>query len=50
MTIRLGSLAPDFTAHSTKGTIHFHEFLGDSWGILFSHPADFSKYLHIIII
>lgn len=45
--IRLGSFAPDFTANSTKGTIHFHEYLGDSWGILFSHPADFSKYLFI---
>ncbi|ORX62426.1 thioredoxin-like protein [Hesseltinella vesiculosa] len=42
MTIRLGDSAPDFTAHSTKGDIHFHEYLGDSWGILFSHPADFT--------
>jgi thioredoxin-dependent peroxiredoxin len=39
-TIRLGDTAPDFTAASTEGTIRFHEFLGDGWGILFSHPAD----------
>ncbi|EON78260.1 Alkyl hydroperoxide reductase subunit C-like protein [Lunatimonas lonarensis] len=42
MTLRLGDIAPDFTAESTAGTIHFHEYLGDSWGILFSHPADYT--------
>lgn len=42
MSLRLGDIAPDFTAESTEGIIHFHEFLGDSWGILFSHPADFT--------
>ncbi|MDA1258635.1 MAG: peroxiredoxin [Chloroflexi bacterium] len=42
MTIRLGDQAPDFTQASTEGDISFHEFLGDSWGILFSHPADFT--------
>ncbi len=42
MAIRLGDIAPDFTAESTAGTIHFHEWLGDSWGILFSHPADYT--------
>jgi hypothetical protein len=46
MPIRLGSPAPNFTAHSTKGDIDFHKFLGDSWGILFSHPADFSKWMN----
>jgi alkyl hydroperoxide reductase subunit AhpC len=42
MTLRLGDIAPDFTAESTEGTIRFHEWLGDHWGILFSHPADFT--------
>ena len=42
MTIQLGDVAPDFTAESTEGEIHFHDFLGDSWGVLFSHPADFT--------
>ncbi len=41
-TIRLGDTAPNFTAESSIGKIDFYEFLGDSWGILFSHPADFT--------
>ncbi len=41
-SIRLGDTAPDFTAETTQGTVHFHEWLGDSWGLLFSHPADFT--------
>ncbi|MBL4724498.1 MAG: peroxiredoxin [Lutibacter sp.] len=41
-SIRLGDIAPDFRAKSTEGEINFHEWLGDSWGILFSHPADYT--------
>ncbi len=42
MALRLGDIAPNFTAESTEGNIHFHEWLGNSWGVLFSHPADFT--------
>ena len=42
MTLRLGDVAPDFTAETTEGTLSFHQWLGDDWGILFSHPADFT--------
>lgn len=41
-TIRLGDEAPDFTAQTSEGEINFHDWLGDSWGVLFSHPADYT--------
>jgi alkyl hydroperoxide reductase subunit AhpC len=42
MSLRLGDKAPDFTAQTTAGEINFYQFLGDSWGVLFSHPADYT--------
>ena len=42
MTIQLGQIAPDFTAETTTGPLRFHEWLGDGWGVLFSHPKDFT--------
>lgn len=42
MSLRLGDIAPDFTAKSSIGEINFYAYLGDSWGVLFSHPADFT--------
>jgi thioredoxin-dependent peroxiredoxin len=42
MAVRLGGVAPDFTQESTEGTIRFHEWIGNSWAVLFSHPKDFT--------
>ena len=42
MTLKINSLAPDFTAETSEGKLSLHEWLGDSWGVLFSHPKDFT--------
>jgi thioredoxin-dependent peroxiredoxin len=42
MSIRLGDTAPDFTAETSEGKVEFHKWLGDSWGVLFSHPKDYT--------
>src|SRR6202789_2558883 len=42
MSLRLGDTAPNFTAKTSKGEINFYDYLGDSWGVLFSHPADYT--------
>jgi alkyl hydroperoxide reductase subunit AhpC len=42
MALRLGDIVPDFTAETTEGTVQFHEWIGDGWALLFSHPKDFT--------
>jgi alkyl hydroperoxide reductase subunit AhpC len=42
MSLRINDVAPDFTAETTQGTVHFHEWIGDNWAVFFSHPKDFT--------
>jgi alkyl hydroperoxide reductase subunit AhpC len=42
MTLKLGDIAPDFEANTTEGKIRFHDWIGDHWAVLFSHPKDFT--------
>ena len=42
MSLRLGDTAPNFTAQTSQGEINFYDYLGDSWGVLFSHPGDYT--------
>ena len=46
MSIRLNELVPDFTAETDQGEIGFHDWIGDGWAIMFSHPKDFYRCLH----
>lgn len=48
MSMQLGDTAPDFEAESTQGRIHFHDWIGDSWAVLFSHPKAPRPYIRIV--
>ena len=50
MSLRLGDIAPNFQAKTSIGEIDFYEFLGNSWGILFSHPADFLLFVQLNLV
>ena len=48
-SIHIGDEAPDFTAETTEGTVHFHEWIGDKWAVLFSHPKDLFAFFFLAI-
>ncbi|MNF41895.1 hypothetical protein D3C84_229330 [compost metagenome] len=50
MSIRLGDIAPDFEQDSSEGRFHFHDWLGNSWGVLFSHPANWQDGDDVVIV